>query len=78
MIHWKDVTLWNLENEPIKDVAKRIPLLRKFRETGNIHAWRVDPADYDEEGNPRTGSGPDIADAGVLPAEIDWSDFPNS
>jgi hypothetical protein len=76
MVHWKEIALWNLDNELIADETRRIPLLRKYRTTGDILAWRVDPSGYDESGNPLSGTGPDIGDAGPRVAEIDWSGLP--
>ncbi len=76
MVHWKEVALWNLDNELIADEAKRIPLLRRYRATGDMMAWRVDPAGYDESGDPLSGKGPDIGEAGPKVAEIDWSGLP--
>lgn len=76
MVHWKEVALWNLDNELIADEAKRIPLLRRYRATGDTMAWRVDPAGYNESGDPLTGKGPDIGEAGPKVSEIDWSGLP--
>jgi len=79
LVPWQSVRVWWLgtgqsgaECTPDETIAA----LREYRRTGGMHLRVLaDPADYDADGEPRSGEGPTLCDAGPAVGEIDWTGF---
>ena len=80
LIPWQSVQVWWLgagqAGAECTDV-ETIAALREYRATGGMYLRVLaDPATFDAEGEPLSGDGPNLCDAGPAVAEIDWAGFP--
>ena len=75
LVHWSELRVWGFDGDRLDEADAR-DALAEYRRTGAMMAWLADPADYGPGGEPLSGEGPELHDAGPSRDEIDWAGFP--
>jgi len=75
LVSWRELRVWSLDGDRLDEADTR-DALAEYRRTGTMTAWLADPADYGPDGEPRSGEGPELHEAGPDPEGIDWAGFP--
>ena len=75
LTHWSELRVWSLDGDRLDEADTR-DALAEYRRTGAMTAWLADPADYGPDGEPLSGEGPELHEAGPSHDEIDWAGFP--
>jgi len=75
LVSWRELRVWSLAGDRLDEADAR-DALAEYRRTGAMTAWLADPADYGPDGEPLSGEGPELDDAGPSHDEIDWAGFP--
>ena len=74
LVSWRELQVWGLDGALLDDADTR-DALAEYRRTGAMTAWLADPADYGTDGEPLSGEGPELHEAGPAREEIDWAGF---
>jgi hypothetical protein len=74
LVSWRELQVWSLAGDRLDEADTR-DALAEYRRAGAMAAWLVDPAEYGPDGEPLSGEGPELHEAGPSHDEIDWSGF---
>lgn len=74
LVSWRELRVWSLDGSRLGEADTR-DALAEYCRTGAMHAWLADPAEYGPDGEPLSGEGPELHEAGPSRDEIDWSGF---
>lgn len=70
---WRDVAVYDAEGRRLKGEAHQ-RAMAEFRDAGEVWGhWLADPAQYDADGEPLSGEGANLVDAGPDRDAIDWT-----
>lgn len=70
---WRDVAVYDAEGRRLKGEAHQ-RAMAEFRDAGEVWGhWLADPAQYDADGEPLSGEGANLVDAGPSHDAVDWT-----